>query len=149
MTSLRLLAGVFYACGLLSFLLGLEGISRAQSCTEVVWTSAECAAAHPSAPFENDSGSYCEWVGSGCQTTASSSCVDRWGLVIAGDCIPEGFGTTDTYTCYEGSFATLINVSWYTADCEHANGNCRCAWSLTGTWSTAQVCDCYDVENQF
>ncbi len=149
MKSLRLLAGALYAGGLLSFLLGLEGISRAQVCTEVTWTSATCRNAKAKTPFENESGSYCEWVSNICQATANSSCVDRWGFAIEGECVPDPLGSTETFTCYENSFVTLVGLYWYTAHCEQDNGDCNCVWEASSTINPVQVCDCYDVENHF
>ncbi len=149
MKSLRMLAGVFYAGGLLSLLLGLEGISRAQICTEVKWTSATCANATTKEPFENESGSYCEWVNNNCQATANTACVDRWGFAVEGDCVPDPIGSTVTFTCYEDSFVTFVNLSWYTAQCEQDNGDCNCVWEVSSTTNPVQVCDCYDVENHW
>ncbi len=149
MKPLRMLAGVLYAGGLLSFLLGLEAISLAQVCTEVEWTSATCSGAKAGKPVESDSGSYCEWANNECQATANSACVDRWGVAKEGDCIPDPLGSTTTFTCFEHSFVTLVNLTWFCAHCENENADCNCIWEKSNLTSPVQVCDCYDTENNW
>ena len=143
----RTSAGCLYASGLLSLLLGLEGMTRAQSCTPRDYPSATCWTAHSGEPIESASQSYCEWVSNNCQEAVPSSCVDRWGIAYPGKCILDAIGTNITHTCYENSLKTLVNVRWYTASCKQNNGECNCVWEASLSSHPVEVCDCYDVEN--
>lgn len=147
MNCCRRLAGVLYACGLFSLLMGWEAAGEAQSCTQQEFTSATCKGAHSAAPIENASGSYCDWTLNQCWETSETECLDQWGIAFPGDCQLEPLGTDPTHTCYENAFLTFVNVHWYLADCERYHGECGCEWEPSITSQPMQICNCYDVQN--